>query len=186
MRASPIKAAESCRTKPSTPICCAARFIYSASQLPRPGAERNMLDAFKNLTGGKGKLVQKQTDELELLIATAREERAAISAMLTTLTTRSAKLAPLGKTLEQVTDQRDRRDRAARRHRGAARAASTIARRTLEEVDMRIQALKDAANQAEQTTQKALGPDGELQQHREALQQLSSQALSYARDASRR
>ena len=24
-----------------------------------------MLDAFKNITGGKGKLVQKQTDELE-------------------------------------------------------------------------------------------------------------------------
>ena len=38
------------------------------------------------MTGGKGKLVQKQTDELELLIATAREERSAISAMLTTLT----------------------------------------------------------------------------------------------------
>jgi uncharacterized protein (DUF3084 family) len=50
--------------------------------------------------------------------------------------------------------------------------------KALEEVDLRIQALKDAANQAEQTTQKALGPDGELQQLREALHQLSSQALS--------
>ena len=29
-----------------------------------------MLDAIKNMTGGKGKLVQKQTDELETLIAT--------------------------------------------------------------------------------------------------------------------
>src|SRR5205809_5476209 len=64
-----------------------------------------MLDAFKNLTGGKGKLAQKQTDELELLIASAREERSAISAMLTALTTRSAKLAPLGKTLEQVSEK---------------------------------------------------------------------------------
>jgi hypothetical protein len=36
-----------------------------------------MLDAFKNMTGGKGKLVQQQTDELETLIATAREERSA-------------------------------------------------------------------------------------------------------------
>ena len=64
-----------------------------------------MLDAFKNMTGGKGKLVQKQTDELELLIATAREERSAISAMLTALTTRSAKLTPLGKSLEQVSEK---------------------------------------------------------------------------------
>ena len=64
-----------------------------------------MLDALKNLTGGKSKLVQKQTDELELLVASAREERAAISAMLTTLTTRSQKLTPLGKTLEQMTDR---------------------------------------------------------------------------------
>ena len=64
-----------------------------------------MLDAFKNIGGGKGKLVQKQTDELELLIATAREERSAISAMLTALTTRSAKLTPLGKTLEQVSEK---------------------------------------------------------------------------------
>ena len=50
-----------------------------------------MLDAFKNITG-KGKLVQKQTEELETLIATAREERTAISAMLTALTARSAKV----------------------------------------------------------------------------------------------
>ena len=54
-----------------------------------------MLDAFKSI-GGKNKLAQQQTDELEMLIATAREERSAISAMLTALTTRSAKLTPLG------------------------------------------------------------------------------------------
>ena len=47
----------------------------------------------------------------------------------------------------------------------------------LEEIDKRIQALKDSARQAEQTTQKAIGPDGELGKHREAVQQLSSQAL---------
>ena len=64
-----------------------------------------MLDAFKNITGGKGKLVQQQTTELETLIATAREERSALSAMLTSLTTRSAKLTPLSKSLEQVTDR---------------------------------------------------------------------------------
>ncbi len=89
-----------------------------------------MLDAFKNMAGGKGKLVQKQTDELEQLIATAREERSAISAMLTALTARSAKLAPLGKTLEQVTEKATavtgRLDDIAQ----AARRRSTIAPRS--------------------------------------------------------
>src|SRR5262245_46935557 len=136
-----------------------------------------MLDALKNLTGGKNKPVQKQTDELELLVASAREERAAISAMLTTLTARSKTLAPLNKALEQMTDRvvgvTGRLDDI------AARIALIDDRtKALEEVDLRIQALKDAANHAEQTTQKALGPDGELQQLREALHQLSSQAVS--------
>src|SRR5215831_16731355 len=64
-----------------------------------------MLDALKTIAGTKGKLAQKQTDDLETLIATAREERSAISAMLTALTTRSAKLTPLGKSLEQVSEK---------------------------------------------------------------------------------
>ena len=33
-----------------------------------------MLDAFRNISGSKGKLVQKQTDELQVLIATARDK----------------------------------------------------------------------------------------------------------------
>ena len=135
-----------------------------------------MLDAFKSLTGGKGKVVQQQADELGLLIANAREERSAISAMLNTLASRSAKLAPLGKQLEEVTDKAtgitDRLDEIARR-------LTALDDRTheLEDVDKRIQALKDAAKGAEQTTLKALGPDGELHKHREAVQNLSSQAL---------
>src|SRR3982074_2947828 len=53
---------------------------YADCLSPRPhlipplGARTHMLDAFKNITGGKNKLVQKQADELELLIVTAREE----------------------------------------------------------------------------------------------------------------
>ncbi len=135
-----------------------------------------MLDAFKNFSGGKGKLVQKQTDELETLIATAREERSAISAMLTALTTRSAKLTPLGKSLEQVSEKATgvtaRLDEIAKRL-----TALDERTRELEEIDKRIVALKESAKQAEQTTRKAIGPDGELQKHREAVQHLSSQAL---------
>ena len=61
-----------------------------------------------------------------------------------------------------------------------ARRLATLDDRTseLEDVDKRIQSLKDAARQAEQTTEKAIGPEGELRKHREAVQQLSSQALS--------
>src|SRR5262245_8773873 len=134
-----------------------------------------MLEAFKNMSG-KGKLVQQQTDELEALIATAREERSALSAMLTSLTTRSAKLTPISKSLEQVTDRATsvttRLDEIAKRLSALDDHATQ-----LEELDKRIQALHTSVKQAEQTTQKALGPDGELQKHREAVQHLSSQAL---------
>ena len=59
-----------------------------------------MLDAIKGLTGG-GK-AQKQSDDLQGLIAAAREERSALSTMLTQISMRSAKLSQLGKSLEQV------------------------------------------------------------------------------------
>src|SRR6185295_992862 len=151
--------------------------LFSTSPINFPGGARiHMLDAFKTMAGGKNKLVQKQTDDLEQLITTAREERSAISAMLTALTTRSAKLAPLGKTLEQVSEKTagvtSRLDEIAKRL-----TALDDRTKELSELDKRIQALRDSATQAEQTTQKALGPDGELQKHREAVQHLSSQAL---------
>ena len=96
--------------------------------------------------------------------------------MLTALTTRSAKLTPLSKQLEQVTEKAttvtDKLDDIARRL-----AALDDRTQELEEVDKRIQALKDAAARRELTTQKAIGPDGELHKHREAVQHLSSQAL---------
>src|SRR5262245_43480184 len=137
---------------------------------------RKMLEAFKNMTGAKGKAVQQQADELELLIATAREERSALSAMLTSLTTRSAKLTPISKSLEQVTD---RATAVPARIAGVANRLGSLDERTkgLGALDARIEALNDSARQAEQTTQKAIGPDGELQKHREAVQHLSSQAL---------
>jgi UPF0042 nucleotide-binding protein len=43
--------------------------------------------------------------------------------------------------------------------------------------EKKAESAPDAARQAELTTQKAIGPDGELQKHREAVQHLSSQAL---------
>src|SRR5207249_4844438 len=75
---------------------------------------------------------------------------------------------------------------------GAARAAAIsatlddLARRVtavddhtkrLDDVGTRITALEELARQADQTALKAAGPDGELHKYREAVQQLSSQAL---------
>ena len=134
-----------------------------------------MLDTLKNITGGNGKVIQKQTTELEMLIAMAREERSALSAMLTTLTAHSARLLPIGKSLEQVTDKATglttRLDDIARR-------LGALDERTkeLDFVNDRIQALKETTRQAEESVQKALGSDGELHKHREAVQQLSAQA----------
>ena len=44
-------------------------------------------------------------------------------------------------------------------------------------MDIRIQVLLDLVGQAERTAEKLVAPDGELKQHRHAVQQLSSQAL---------
>ena len=88
-----------------------------------------MLDAFRSMTSGKNKQVQQQTDELQLLITSAREERSALSTMLTTLTARSAKLTPFGKSLEQVIGAGDRPPRRSSTSSRKGSRPSTIARR---------------------------------------------------------
>ena len=135
-----------------------------------------MFDAIKNMTGGRSHLVEKQTSELALLIESAREERTAITAMLNALTTSRADLAPLAASLERATGKAaavtGRLDEIAMR-------LKSLDDRTQElgEIAARIQALKDATHQAERAAQKAIGPDSELQKHREAVERLSSQAL---------
>src|SRR5947209_4580009 len=134
-----------------------------------------MLDAFRTWTNGKEKLAQQQTD-LETLIANAREERSALSAMLTYLTARSVELVPIGKSLEQVTEKANgittRLDEIAKRL-----AALDERTKELETVEKRVQALKVTVWQVERSTDKALGTDGALHKHRQAVQQLTAQAL---------
>ena len=131
-----------------------------------------MLDAFKGL-GGKA---QKQTDDLQGLIVSAREERSALSAMLTQISMRSAKLQQMGKSLEQVGIKAgaasDRLDELVKRVDGLEERARSFA-----EIDKRIQGLIDTATQAQQAAEKLVAPDGVLQKHRQSVQQLSSQAL---------
>src|SRR5262245_37737211 len=162
-------------------VCQALQILISCadteSEVFSRHGESPMLDAFRNITGnGKGKEAQKQTDELPALIASAREERSALSAMLNAVTTRGSKLSPLSKELEQVTE---RATSVTGKLDDIAKRLQSLDNRTseLEQVDKRIQDLKDQAKQAEATTQKAIGPDGELHKHREAVQHLTSQAL---------
>ena len=90
-----------------------------------------MLDAFRSMTSGKNKQIQQQTDDLQLLITSAREERSALSTMLTTLTARSAKLLPVGKSLEQVMEK------------------ATAATSKLDEITRRISTLDDRGKDLE-------------------------------------
>ena len=125
-----------------------------------------MLDAFKNMTGGKSK--EKQAAELEALIATAREERAALTEMLSSLTARSAKLTPLGKSLEQVTDKATA---VTTRLDDISKRLASLDDRTKElaELDKRIQALRESARQAEQSRERSLAEITEMRENRLAL-----------------
>ena len=132
-----------------------------------------MFDALKGLAGG-GK-AQKQYEELQALIDTAREERSALSTMLTQVTTRSAKLIETDQALERV-------DATAAAAAGSldalARRIETLEQRAtaLAEVETRVQALIDTATTAQRQAEKLTAPDGELDKHRQQIQELSAQA----------
>jgi phage shock protein A len=65
-----------------------------------------MLEAFKSKMGtGGSKSAKEQTDELQTLISTAREERGALSTMLTQIEVHGSKLTQVGKALQQVNDR---------------------------------------------------------------------------------
>ena len=134
-----------------------------------------MLDTLKGLTGG-GKAAQKQAEDFQALIATAKEERSALNAMLAQIALRSSRLSQVGKTLDQV----DQKAAATSGHVVDVdkRVASLEERiRTFAEIDARIQALLAAATLAQQSAEKLTAPDSELQKHRQSVQQLSSQML---------
>ena len=130
-----------------------------------------MLDAFK-----KSGATRLQSDELQTLISASKEERAALSTMLTQVQLHSAKLASAGKTLQEVEEKagkaQARLDEVNERLTKAAKRATE-----LEAIDARIKTLADAVSHAEQETGRLTAPDGELQKHKQALQSLSSQAL---------
>ena len=136
-----------------------------------------MLEAFKK---GQSKPAQQQAVDLEKVIATSREERAALSTMLTQIQLQSSKLAAAGKALQDVeqlvTNANDRIDQVSERLK-TAEARST----ELEAIESRIRTLVETVSRAEVDTSSLIGPDGRLQQHRQAIEALSAEAAE-ARD----
>src|SRR5687768_6270752 len=96
-----------------------------------------MLDALKGLAGG-GKAAQRQAEELEALIASAREERSALSAMLTQVTVRSSKLTATGKALEDI-------DKKA----GAAAETLDAVTKRVDDIQRQASALSDVEKRAQ-------------------------------------
>ncbi len=131
-----------------------------------------MLDAFKS----KGGATKVQSDELQTLITASKEERAALSTMLTQVQLHSAKLAAAGKILQDVEDKAGKANaRLDEVHGRLTTAVSRVAE--LEAMDARIKALSDAVARAENEALRLTAPDGEFPKHKEALQALAAQAV---------
>ena len=131
-----------------------------------------MLDALFGTQGSKNR----QQDELQALIAQAREERTMLSAMLTQMAGGTSKLAQTSKALEQVGQKADA---ALRRLDDLGHKVTGYEDRSkgLEQIEKRIAALVEQVHEAQRVSEKITAPDGELQKHRLAVNQLASQAL---------
>ena len=145
-----------------------------------------MLDAIKGLAGG-GK-PQKRAEELEALIATAREERGALSTMLDTVTVHSAKLTETGKSLEQVSAKAvaatGSLDAVAKRIEELERKATAVVdiEKKAQEIDATISQVQELAT--EKANAQVAAVHGDLEQLRNIAGQLA-QDHARLRDASR-
>lgn len=130
-----------------------------------------MLDRFTK-TGSS----RQQTDELQALIAASKEERAALSTMLTQIQLHGAKIIAAGKTLQEVEEKAAKAQTRLDELQERLGKADTRTKE-LEAVETRIRSLTEAVGQAEKEAVRLTAPGGELQKHKQALQSLSSQAL---------
>ena len=122
------------------------------------------------------KSVEEQLAELQALIATAREERGALSTMLTQIEVRAGKvsLPQVSKAVQRVADKAtaasDQLDAVAGRLTAVEEQGKEIGK-----LDGRVKALANSVTQADASAEKLLSPNGELQKHRTAVQKLSTQ-----------
>ena len=136
-----------------------------------------MLDALRKLgSGGQAKSVKEQAAELQALISEARDERGVLSTMLTQIEVERSKLSRLSKSLQRV-DEKTTGTAARLDDLGAWLGRLESRTKGFEQLDARIQGLVNVVGQAEQTAEELVAPGGELQKHRHAVQQLSTQAL---------
>ena len=135
-----------------------------------------MLDAFKRRgVGDGGKSAKEQVAELQELIGQAREERAALSTMLTQVEVHGSKLSTLGRSMQDVND---RAGGATGKMAALVKRLSKLEARAtgLEKIGNRVETLRGGVRKVEETAQQLLAPNGELQKHRHEVQQLSAQA----------
>ena len=113
-----------------------------------------MLEAFKK---DQTKPAQQQANELQALIATSKEERAALSTMLTQIQLQASKLAAAGKSLQDVEELVTRAN--ARLDQVSQRLETAESRSTeLEAIDARIGTLTDGVFRAEQEAARLTAP----------------------------
>ncbi len=114
--------------------------------------------------------------ELQELIGKAREERAALSTMLTQVEMQGSKLSTMGQSLQDVNDRAGgtsgKMDALVKRLSKIEARASGV-----EDIGTRVETLRSGVSQAEEIAKRLLAPDAELQKHRHEVQQLSAQAI---------
>ena len=119
---------------------------------------------------------KKQLDELQQLVSQARDERAALSAMLTQMAGGTSKLAQTSKALDQVSAKAD----------GALKKLEDLGHKVasyderakaFEQLEKRVGGLLEQVGDAQRMAEKITAPDGDLQKHRLAVNQLASQSL---------
>ncbi len=130
----------------------------------------------KRGAGDEERSAKEQAAELQALIGTAREERAALSTMLTQIELQGAKLPALGRSMQSVTE--NAAGTAGKMDRLTQRLSTLEARASgLEAIDAKIESLTTGIGDAAATAERLLSPTGELHKHRQEVQQLSSQAM---------
>ena len=144
-----------------------------------------MLEALMNrTTDAKRAAAADERQELERLIQTARAERAALDETLLVLKARGANLKPIGTFLEHI-DEKVTGVTMTLDQIGARLASLDSRTRELEELDQHVQSLRDVARQAEGSVREAIRPNGELQKHREAVEQLTTHVQQTDRKSTR-
>ena len=139
-----------------------------------------MLDAIKGLTATGRR--QRQTEDLQRLLAEARAEREALATALTHFTEQRAALTALDDSLRRVDDKAGA---SARRLDSLSARLDDLNARTeaLTAVDTRIQSLAVVAEQTQANLQALGAPEGELGAYRRQVQQLSAQAADVRANA---